>query len=363
MTYTRSSIQRLQGYAYGEQPKQAGLIKLNTNENPYPPSPAVAAALASFDSDNLRLYPDATSVAFCTLAARLHGVNKEQIMATNGGDELLRLAVTTFVPPRGNMGGTQPGYSLYPVLAAIQDANFIQVPYPKDLRSIGNFATRMNAANVRLTCLVNPHAPSGYLLKTTALSQLAEALEGVLLLDEAYVDFVDPDQQHNSISLLERHDNILILRSLSKGYSLAGLRFGYAIAAAELIQPMVEKTKDSYNLDSIAQLLACAALKDQPYAASCWKMVRLERKRLTAALRTRGWHVDDSEANFIFVGCADQKPTTARAIFTALRKQAILVRHFDQEGLADYLRVTIGSHQQNNSLLAALDRLQPLSNY
>lgn len=357
MSYARPSIQRLQGYAYGEQPQQAGFIKLNTNENPYPPSPAVATAMASFNSDALRLYPDAVSAEFCALAASLHGVSKEHIMATNGGDELLRLAVTTFVSPGGNMGGTLPCYSLYPVLAAIQDANFIQAPYPKDRQSIDDFATQMNDANVQLTCLVNPHAPSGYLLKTTALNQLAEALEGVLLLDEAYVDFVDPKQQHNSIILLEKNDNILILRSLSKGYSLAGLRFGYAIAAAELVQPMVEKTKDSYNLGSIAQLLACAALKDQAYARNCWKIVRLERNRLTNALRTRGWRVADSEANFIFAGCADQKPTTANAIFTELRKQAILVRYFDQEGMADHLRITIGSYEQNNALLAALDQI------
>lgn len=359
MNYVRPAIEKMQGYCSGEQPKEPGTIKLNTNENPYGPSPAIAKTLQDFDVNLLRLYPDATAGEFRQQAARLHKVDPSQILATNGGDELLRLAVTTFVSSNDKMGTAPPTYSLYKVLAAIQDAQLVTVPLTPDYALPENFAACMNEAGVRLTCLVNPHAPSGHLTQTANLARLADALEGVLLIDEAYVDFVSPDCHYDSLSLLKEHDNVLILRSLSKGYSLAGLRFGYALGRANLISPMLEKTKDSYNLSAVAQALACVAIQDQVYAQTIWHLVRKERTRMTTELRSRGWHVPDSETNFLLAGSQDRCPETARFVFEGLREQHILVRYFEHQGLADCLRVTIGSEAENNTLLRALDQILP----
>lgn len=356
MSYTRASIRRMQGYQYGEQPKETGIIKLNTNENPYPPSPAVSAALQKFDVATLRLYPDARCSDFCRMAAELHGLMPEQVMATNGGDELLRLAVNTFVAPGAAVGTTEPSYSLYRVLAAVQAASFITIPLGADYGLPKDAAAQLNAAQVQLTCLVNPHAPSGKLTEVGRLRQLATELQGVLLIDEAYADFISPARQYDSIALLKDHDNVLILRSLSKGYSLAGLRFGYALGSANLIQPMLHKTKDSYNLDAIAQALACAAIADQSYAASRWQQVRAQRQRLAEELTARGWHVVESQANFLLAANAKGDADT-ELVFTRLKAAGILVRYFKEPRLARCLRISVGSEADNNRLLQALDEI------
>lgn len=353
MTFERGNIRRMTGYAYGEQPDDASVIKLNTNENPLPPSPAVAKALAEFDAAGLRRYPPATAREFRLLAARRLGVDAEQIVVTNGGDEALRLAVTTFVDPGGGFGTAAPSYSLYPVLGAIQDCRMIEMELADDWTPPPDLAARLNAEGASLTCLVNPHAPSGALLDEAAVTALAGALDGVLLVDEAYVDFVDPELGHDLTGLVRRHDNLLLLRTLSKGYSLAGLRFGFLVGGAGLIGPIRDKTRDSYNVGSLAQTLAAAAFGDAEYAASSWELVRRQRRELKAGLEAMGFEVAPSQANFLLARPPAGAPDAA-ATQGELRQRGVLVRHFDRGRLAAWLRITVGSPAENRALLAAL---------
>ena len=352
MTYERANVARMSGYVYGEQPAERNVVKLNTNENPYPPSPAVARALSQFDAATLRRYPPATADQLRGLVARRFGVETENVVVTNGGDEGLRLAVTTFADPGDTFGTAKPSYSLYPVLAAVQDCALAEIPLDPDWTPADDFASCLNAAGARLTCLVNPHAPSGVLISPEAVSAIARELDGVLLVDEAYVDFVDPSLGHNLVPLMREHENLLLLRTLSKGYALAGLRVGFLLGNASLIHPIVAKTRDSFNVDAIAQALACAALGDSAYAERRWEDIRRERDRVTEALRDRGYRVPDSQANFLLV-----RLPGARDVFSRLRERGIFVRYFDQPRLADCLRVTVGTPEQNDKLLDAMDQI------
>ncbi len=355
MSYERDSIHRMHGYTWGEQPEGDDVIKLNTNENPYPPSPAVAAALQHFDTVSLRRYPQPTADRFRDLAATHHGISRDQIIVTNGGDELLRLAFTTFMDAGDVFGTTDPGYSLYPVLADIQGCQALEVPLTETWALPRDFAARLNDAGARLACIVNPHAPTGVLTNVDVIGTIANEFSGVLLVDEAYVDFVDPALRHDAINLVRAFDNVLLLRTLSKGHSLAGLRFGYGMGAAELIAPMLTKTRDSYNIDAIAQTLACAAFEDQTYAADNASRVRAERRRLRDGLRARGFIVPASQSNFVLAGLAPEAPHTAAALYEALKQRGILVRYFALPRLTDKLRITVGTPQQNDALLDGID--------
>jgi histidinol-phosphate aminotransferase len=352
MTYERPGIRRLQAYTPGEQPRGGGVIKLNTNENPYPPAPEVLAALGDIDPHALRRYPSPMADEFRQVAARLHGVEPANIIATNGGDELLRLALTCFVEPGEAIGVTRPSYSLYPVLANIHGATVFEVPRPDDWQLPKNFAAQLNAHKVRLGLVVNPHAPSGRLSPASELADIAAELNGVLLIDEAYVDFVDPDLAHTTLPLIQDFDNVLILRTLSKGYSLAGLRFGYGIGNAELIAGL-HKVRDSYNQDVISQALAVAALGAQGHAQSNWQRVRDERQRLAREFGQRGMSAPPSQANFLLVNVPTQ--ANAQDLYKTLKQQNILVRWFVQPRLQNKLRISIGTVAENGALLAAVD--------
>ena len=352
MTYERANVARMSGYVYGEQPAERDIVKLNTNENPYPPSPAVSRALSQFDAADLRRYPPATADELRRLVASRYGVETDNVVVTNGGDEGLRLAVTTFADPGNVFGTAKPSYSLYPVLAAVQDCVLAEIPLDADWTPPDDFASRLNAAGARLTCLVNPHAPSGVLISRQAIATIAEHLDGVLLVDEAYVDFVDPGLGHDLVPLLRKHENLLLLRTLSKGYALAGLRVGFLIGNESLIQPIVSKTRDSFNVDAIAQSLAGAALNDRAYAERRWEDIRRERDRLTEAMRARDYRVADSQANFVLV-----RVPRAADVFHRLRQRGIFVRYFDQPRLSDCLRVTVGTPEQNDKLLDAMDKI------
>ena len=349
MSYERSNVARMAGYVYGEQPDGNHIVKLNTNENPYPPSPAVAEALAGFDVATLRRYPPATADDLRGVLAGRLGIEPGNIVATNGGDEGLRLAITTFVDPGATLGLAEPSYSLYPVLAAVQDCTVAKVPLDAHWKPPTDLASRLNAVGARLTCLVNPHAPSGVLLDGETIARTATELDGVLLVDEAYVDFADPEREHDLVPLIHRHDNLLLLRTLSKGYSLAGLRVGFLIGNAGLVEPIRVKTRDSYNVGTLAQSIAIAALSDPDHAERSWRAIRSERTRLADALRAQGWFVPESEANFVLA----RKPGAA-GVYRSLRERAVLVRYFDQARLADCLRITIGKEDENDRLLDAI---------
>ncbi|HKP63460.1 MAG TPA: histidinol-phosphate transaminase [Polyangiales bacterium] len=366
MAYERASIQRMTGYVPGKQPTTADTIKLNTNENPYPPAPEVMRALLEVPADVLRRYPEPLADAFREIAAEVHGVAREQIVAVNGGDELLRLAVTTFVEPGTPIGVLEPSYSLYPVLAEIHGSPLVRVPAgsgspalrggsTEDFSVPADFAARLNSERVNLAMLVNPHAPSGTLVSRSQISAIARELRGVLLVDEAYVDFADPELGHDLLPLLAEHDNLLFLRTLSKGYSLAGLRFGYGIGRAELIAPMLEKTRDSYNVDVVAQRLAAAALHSRGYAVETWKSVRQERARLVDALAALGLRVLPSQSNFLLAYVP--AGASASQLRDRLEAGGLLVRHFAQDRLHDALRITVGTPEQNDRLLELLSGL------
>ena len=379
MSWERNNIRRMTGYQYGEQPTDPNVIKLNTNENPYPPSPHVAAALAAFDAGQLRRYPNATAAPFRELAAHRFNLAPAQVLATNGGDEALRLAITTFVDPSAALAIATPGYSLYETLAAVQDCRITAVPMSDAWELPPDFAARANAAGARLSVIANPHAPSGALINVDALRGLARALTGVLLIDEAYVDFVDPALRHDATRLASEFDNVLLLRTLSKGYALAGLRFGFLLGTASLIEPMATKARDSYNTDALAQALASAAFADDAWARDNWRRVRDERRRLREALLRMGFRVAPSQANFLL---AEPPRGDAGAIYLALKERGVLVRYFGalaagegtpsggrdtvrepantaKERLSQALRITVGAPAENDALLAALAQALP----
>jgi histidinol-phosphate aminotransferase len=352
MPYERKNIQKMTGYAPGEQPDEADVVKLNTNENPYPPTGAVMRALHDVTADSLRRYPPPLAQQFREAAAAAHGVKVENILATNAGDELLRLAVTTFVDAGENIGTAEPSYSLYPVLAEVNDSPMVRVPLNADWSLPRDYAAKLNAADCKLAFIVNPHAPSGTLTKVEDLARIATEFKGVLLIDEAYIDFVDPELNHRAVPLVNEFDNVLLLRTLSKGYSLAGLRFGYGIGSAGIIDPMLGKTKDSYNTDAVSQKLAAAAIASRADAAKTWQAVRSERTRVVRELAAMGLPCPPSQSNFVLAHHAD-----ARGLYESLKARRIYVRYFDQDPLRDRLRITIGTPAQNDALLGALRSL------
>jgi histidinol-phosphate aminotransferase len=360
MSYERPNIQNMTGYSSGEQPRQADVVKLNTNENPYPPTSAVERALKAVRIDDLRRYPQPYANEFRKEAAQYHQLAVANILATNGGDELIRLAITTFVDPGQSIAIGEPSYSLYPVLAAIQNCPVVKIDLQDDWQMGPDYADALNASGAKLAFIVNPHAPSGLLTPVATLRHIAQSFTGVLVIDEAYVDFVDPTLGYDAVSLVKEFDNVLILRTMSKGYSLAGLRFAYGIASEELVAPMLYKTRDSYNTDFISQALATAALGDRTEAAHSWRKVREERGRVEKALGELGVSCAPSQSNFLLAQLSDtdnryeNAEMLARECYQRLKDDGILVRYFDLPRLRDKLRITIGTAQENSQLLRQL---------
>jgi histidinol-phosphate aminotransferase len=340
----RASVETLAPYVPGEQPGPGErVIKLNTNENPFPPSPRVMEAIRAVDPEGLRRYPNPSAEAFRAVAARVHGVRPDMILPGNGSDEILAIAVRTFLDPGDALAWPEPTYSLYPVLATIGEARGVAVPWDDGWRLP---IKALLGTGARAIFFANPNAPSGTLVPAETVRALCRQFQGVVLVDEAYIDFADGD----SLALVHECPNVIVSRTFSKGYSLAGLRFGYAVAAAETIAVM-NKVKDSYNCDALSIAAACAALEDQAYARHTWAEVRAERERLSGELGRRGFVVIPSHANFILTAVPGGD---AEAIYRALKARGILVRFFDKPGLADKLRITIGTRAQNDALLAAL---------
>ncbi len=357
MNYERPNIQRMTGYASGEQPSQADAIKLNTNENPYPASAAVADALRACRVEDLRRYPPPLADSFRRVAADYHRLDPDNIIPTNGGDELLRLIITTFADPGQILAIAEPSYSLYPVLADIQGCQIARIPLQDDWSMPEDFVERLNSSGAKLAFVVNPHAPSGHLASEQELRRIAERFQGILVIDEAYVDFIDPQLSYDSTDLVREFNNVLILRTMSKGYSLAGLRFAYGLGASSLLSPMLYKTRDSYNTDYISQVLATAALADARGAAVSWQKVRQERDRLQTELAALGFLCAPSQSNFILAQAPAGESPEAGSIYQQLKQRDILVRYFDQPRLRDKLRITVGTPQENSQLLAALGEI------
>ncbi len=345
MGYFRDNIERAAGYVPGFQPKATDVVKLNTNENPYPPSPKVIEALGAIKPEQLRRYPDPLGSAFREAAAEVNAVEPENIMCCNGGDELLAMALRAFCDVQRPVAYPVPTYSLYPVLANLQNCPVLEIPFDSEF----NLPAKLATTGAALTIVCNPNAPTATLIDIEELASLAAELSGVLLIDEAYVDFAERD----CVPLVQQFDNVILLRSMSKGYSLAGLRFGYAIAGKDLIAGLL-KGKDSYNVDAIAIALATAAIKDQAYFKANVEAIKQERQTLTEHLRALGFKVTDSHTNFVF---AQMPNGSAAALHEQLAKRDIYVRYFKLPGLEDKLRISVGTKQQNEKLLAALREL------
>jgi histidinol-phosphate aminotransferase len=346
-SFVRATVRDMSGYTPGEQPgSEQHVVKLNTNENPFHPSDRVLQAIANVGKETLRRYPSPTAEPFRIVAAKLHGVTPDMILAGNGSDDLLTIATRTFVPPGGKIAAPDPTYSLYPVLARLQDAQFAPVTWDEDwsLPTEALLATKADAIY-----LANPNAPSGTFVSPTKVDELAGKFPGLVLVDEAYADFAED----NCLSLVRNHPNVVITRTLSKAYSLAGLRFGYAIAQPQVIDEMM-KAKDSYNCDALSIAAATAAISDQAYYKEKWELLKLERDRVTVELRDIGWSVVQSQANFVLATSPDGKGEEA---YQYLKREGILVRYFDKPGLTDKIRITIGSNAQNNALLAGMKGL------
>ncbi|NQT03438.1 MAG: histidinol-phosphate transaminase [Planctomycetes bacterium] len=345
MGYFRKNIEKVKGYEPGFQPKDTDVVKLNTNESPYPPSPAVLKVLTEISPEKLRRYPDPIGNEFRRAAAEINNVCPENIMCCNGGDDLLTMAFRAFCDKNRPVAYPVPTYSLYPVLAKLQNCNTIEVPFDDEF----NLPAKLAGTNAALTIVCNPNAPSGSFISIDELASLADELSGVLLIDEAYVDFAEA----NCTDLVKEFDNVIILRSLSKGYGLAGIRFGYAIAQSDLIAGLM-KVKDSYNVDAVAAAVATAAIKDQKYFTETTEKVKKARGLLSEQLRDLGFEVPKSCANFVLARCKNRK---ADVIFDKLVERRIYVRYFNLPGLDDKLRITVGTDEQNNKLISDLKEI------
>lgn len=346
--YFLDHINRMAGYVPGEQPRDGGFIKLNTNENPYPPSPMVAEAITNALGEQLRLYPDPVGTAFRRVAAELHGVSPDMILTGNGSDDLLTILTRAFVGPGDLVAYPTPSYILYRTLAEIQNARFVEIPFEADWTlDPAKFA----AAGARLAFIANPNSPSGTALAPEKLAEIARGLTCPLVVDEAYVNFADRD----AISLLADHPNVIVLRTLSKGYSLAGLRLGYLIARPEMVEGLI-KVKDSYNCDRLSLAGGTAALVDQAHLSANSAKIRATRSRLAEAMKARGYTVPESQANFVWC----MGVPGALAIYEALKARKILVRLMRYPNQPDGLRITVGTDPEIDAFLQALAEIDPV---
>lgn len=337
--FLRPAIRAMAGYTPGEQPREEGIVKLNTNENPYPPSPRVAEAIAAYLKDGrLRKYPDPLGSAFRQAAGEVLGVDPEGILIGNGSDDILTIVTRAFVVEGGLVVSPTPSYLLYKTLADIQGAKFQSVPYTPawDLPAPWPYP------KTQLTLVANPNSPTGTLVPLQRLETLAGELQGPLVIDEAYVDFAPT----NALTLT-RLTNVVVTRTLSKSYSLAGLRFGFAVAAPELVRELV-KVKDSYNCDALSLAGATAAVLDQDYLNQTRGKILATRSRLMSALNALGFAVLPSHANFVWARRSDRP---VKPIFEELKKRKILIRYMNYEGHGDGLRISVGADHEIDRLL------------
>ena len=339
-------VEALEGYTPGEQPRFEGMIKLNTNENPYPPSPKVGEALATVDWQKLRLYPDPVCQQVRLQIAKNLNCDPEQVFVGNGSDEILALFTRAFVEVGGAIGYFDPTYSLYSVLASIRDAKVKPLPLNDD------FTCPMPPADFADAFIwTNPNAPTSVMAAPETIATFAKTFKGVVLIDEAYADFAPANCM--ALATAPDNQNTVVMRTLSKSFSLAGVRLGYCVGPKRLIEALY-KIKDSYNMDALAQVIGLAALSDLPYMQANAQRIIDTRTALTAALEARGWEVLPSATNFLFA----KPPVAAAELFAALRAEHIFVRYFPGPKTGAYLRITIGTPEEVARLLDVLARYQ-----
>ncbi|MEI7026923.1 histidinol-phosphate transaminase [Paenibacillus sp. y28] len=310
-------------------------LKLNANENPYPPSPRVAEVLTRLDTDRIALYPDAVCTALCRQIAAHHELRPEQVMVGNGSSELITFIFRAFMQPGDVVALPYPTFTLYHTAAAIQQVRFIDLPMDGDFRWNVHQPLPEEA---RLLVLVNPNAPTGRLLPLDELAGIIERFAGVVVIDEAYIDFAD-DPHVSAATLVGRYPNLIVLRTFSKSYSLCGARIGYALAAEEFIIAMM-KCKDSYNVNGISQRMAEAAFSDQAHMRRNADRIRATRSRLSWQLEELGFQVLPSQTNFVLCRPPGGE---AQELERYLAARGVYVRYFPQPRLEDKLRITVGT--------------------
>jgi len=348
MSYFRPAIDDMTGYVPGEQPAVGTkIIKLNTNENPYPPAPGVMNVLRNLEGELLRRYPDPFAREFCQAVSHALGVPANWVIVGNGSDDVLNILIRSCAEgDKRKVVYPSPTYVLYRTLSAIQPAMVVEVPYPDTLKLP---IDELVAANGAITFIASPNSPSGHLVPLEDLRTLAQQVSGVVAIDEAYVDFAES----SALPLVHEFENVIVLRTLSKGYSLAGLRMGFGVAQPNLLAGLF-KVKDSYNIDAIAIALGTAAMQDQAYKNACADKVKASRHKLTVDLKQLGFTVLDSHGNFVLV---TPPQGNAATLYLQLKERGILVRYFKQPDLENKLRISVGTDEQNQILLEALATL------
>jgi histidinol-phosphate aminotransferase len=318
--YWTDLVHRLDPYVPGEQPQDQQYVKLNTNENPYPPSPRVIEAIDAYDKGRLKLYPDPESTRLRQALAGRFGVSSDEVFVGNG-------------------------YSFYPVYCGLYDIEYRTIPLRDD------FSIDINDYRVENGGIIfpNPNAPTSRLLAPDAVRELCEHCDSVVIVDEAYIDFGG----ESAIALTREFDNLLVIQTFSKARSLAGLRLGYAIGQAPLIEGLVriKNSFNSYPIDSIAQTAALASIEDEAYFNEARRRIIDTRKRMVRELQALGFELQPSAANFVF---ARHKSETAESLYRELKKRGVLVRYFNKPRIDNHLRITVGTNDEIDRLITTL---------
>ena len=336
-------------YVPGKQPEISdGTVKLNTNENPYPPSPQIKNAILG-ELESLRLYPNSSSNDLRAGIAKLHGLKASQVIIGNGSDDLLNLCTRCFSDEKLKVGMLEPSYSLYEVVASLQGSSLIRIPFDDDAFTINPKSIVDSGAN--LFFITSPHAPSGQEYSMDCFRHILSEFKGVVVIDEAYADFAG----QNALSLLDDYPNLIITRTMSKSYSLAGLRVGYALSSPEIIS-ILDQAREVYNVDRLAQAAALASLNDRSYFEETLTLIVKERRKLAMVLDEWGWKSCPSGANFIFTRPIDFKgesgPEVASDLYDYLSSRNVLTRYFPQHELtSSYVRISIGNSRDMDILL------------
>ena len=347
-----ANIRKVVPYTPGEQPNESGMIKLNTNENPYSPAPGVQKVLKKFETDRLRLYPDPASSELVDAIASEYGVRSSQVFAGVGSDDVLAMAFMTFFNSKKPILFPDITYSFYDVWAEVFRIPYETVPLDEDFQICTKDYQRENGGVI----FPNPNAPTGvYEPLETFEEILQKNTDVVVIVDEAYVDFADGPSAR---TLIEKYPNLLVVQTFSKSRSMAGMRIGYAMGNKELIKALndVKYSFNSYTMSRVALLCGVEAVNDKAYFEKHVKKICETREKTKKALAAFGFSFPDSKSNFIF---AAHKSMPAKEIFAALKERNIFVRYFNKPGIDNYLRITIGTDEQMAALEAALKEILP----
>jgi len=345
-SYFRKNIDAMSGYTPGIQFLDKNIIKVNTNENPYPPSPNVYKVFQSFNVETLKLYPNSQCCELCRIIGQLHDISENCVIAGNGSDDILTIALRSFVGEDESISCVNPTYSLYSVLANIQNANCKSIELNDDFSLPDDLIAQI--ANSKLFILPRPNAPTGTSFDIKKIRDLCDKFNGIVLIDEAYADFAND----NCMGLVKEYDNIIISRTLSKSYSLAGARFGYAVANKNIINGMM-KVKDSYNVNSITQLIAKEALLDQEYFNENIIKIKLTKEFVKKELKLLEFDCLHSETNFLFIS---PKDLNGEKLYEFLLKNNILTRFFKNKRTKKYIRMSIGSIEDMQYVIQVLKK-------